>query len=206
MDNVKDNMIGRGNSLMSNILFNLAPEVGVKAVEEDTFNQLLGSESVDPLDVNQYLEPIKEKERDPKTQGPILVARKLFPHEEFASVGYSRYPVQPGLTITEEQADQFLLEDATEKMNLISNKIPEFVNFPFDLRNNLVLSAYRGGITGSPKTINLINEGRFLEAADEFLDHEGYRRAKKDSNYTGIAPRMEALSQALRDYGNSLTE
>ena len=61
---------------------------------------------------------------------------------------------------------------------------------------------------GPPFTfaINLINEGRLLEAADEFLDHEGYRRAKRDSNYTGIAPRMEALSQALRDYGNSLTE
>ena len=57
-------------------------------------------------------------------------------------------------------------------------------------------SWYRGSLSGSPKTIRLINEGNYKEASKEFLDNDEYRDPKTAS---GIKKRMEATAKALRE-------
>lgn len=46
-------------------------------------------------------------------------------------------------------------------------------------------------------TLRLINEGKWAEAAKEFLNHDEYREAAKADPGRGVAARMERLSAAL---------
>ena len=55
----------------------------------------------------------------------------------------------------------------------------------------------------SPKTRRLINEGKYREASDEFLDNDQYRTAEADG-IRGIRPRMERVSEALIRYAEEL--
>ena len=76
----------------------------------------------------------------------------------------------------------------TERM--ISN----FDQLPGPLQTELLQAAYRGDLQGSPATRRLINEGKFQEAAEEFLDNAEYRNP---STPEGIKRRMEDVAAAL---------
>ena len=52
----------------------------------------------------------------------------------------------------------------------------------------------------SPRTRELINQGDFAGAADEFLDNDEYRNAAARGR-PGIRPRMEEVSRVLRAEG-----
>ena len=72
---------------------------------------------------------------------------------------------------------------------------PELDTYSEMLRENIISSTYRGGITGSPKSRALIVSGCYELAAEEFLNNREYRAAK--SKGSGIAKRMERLAIAL---------
>ena len=80
-----------------------------------------------------------------------------------------------------------------------------FDALPRKLQNMIVSSAYRGGITGSPKTNELIKDGDFLGASTEFLNNKEYRKALLPNAVApGVAIRMEKLSEALRLHGQDM--
>ena len=66
----------------------------------------------------------------------------------------------------------------------------------------MLSSFYRGGLSGSSETIKKINKGDFIGAAKEFLDNKEYKKSKKEG--TGVALRMEELSNALRQHGEEI--
>ena len=74
---------------------------------------------------------------------------------------------------------------------------------PIDLKKNIVSSWFRGSLSGSPKTIELINQGKYKEASEEFLNNEEYKNAA-ELGKPGIIKRMDATSKALFDFGDSL--
>ena len=55
-------------------------------------------------------------------------------------------------------------------------------------------SWFRGSLSGSPKTISLLNEGKFDEASNEFLNNDEYRT----TSLGGVKKRMKATSDAIR--------
>jgi GH24 family phage-related lysozyme (muramidase) len=130
----------------------------------------------------------------------IPKARKALKDEKELTIGYGHYgeDVKPGQTITREEADVLLDKDIQKRMPAIMKAIPKFNNLSENLRKNIVSSWYRGSLSGSPKTIELINQGKFKEASKEFLDNNEYRNAEKRER-AGIRPRMEATSKALAE-------
>lgn len=82
--------------------------------------------------------------------------------------------------------------------------IPDISSFPEGVQGALYASAYRGGITDSPVTIELINRGAYTQAADEFLANEEYKSKKTPP---AIKARMERTANAIRSLvdSNSLT-
>jgi len=127
-------------------------------------------------------------------------AKKATEDEKELTIGYGHYgeDVKPGQTITREEADALLDKDIQKRMPAIMKAIPKFNNLSENLRKNIVSSWYRGSLSGSPKTIELINQGKFKEAAKEFLDNDEYRNAEKRKR-SGIIERMNATSKALAD-------
>lgn len=116
--------------------------------------------------------------------------------EEFLTIGYGHYgsDVKEGTVVTESQARDLLRKDIKKRIPQIKKSIKNFDSLSDDLKVEIAQSWFRGGISGSPKTIKLINEGKFEEAATEFLDNEEYRTTELG----GVKTRMEALSTALR--------
>lgn len=120
--------------------------------------------------------------------------------EEYLTIGYGHYgkDVKEGDTITQEEALDLLRKDVNDRMPAIRKAIPAFDDLSDTLKVEIAQSWFRGGMSGSPKTIKLINEGKFEEAAEEFLDNDEYRTARERGR-AGIIPRMDAVADALRN-------
>lgn len=119
------------------------------------------------------------------------------------SVGYGTIG-QPGQVVTEEQARQAAENHIrTVVLPQARKTIPQFDSLPENVRIAIVNGWYRGDMGGSPKALALINQGRWAEAADEYLNNDEYRAAKASGS--GVAARMEANAAALRSMADQST-
>jgi len=84
-----------------------------------------------------------------------------------------------------------------EHVRRAKTRIPNLSNLPEGLQAELIQSEYRGSLGQSKDTVDYINEGKYREAAKEYLDNEEY---KKPSTSKGIKRRMEALANSLKLY------
>jgi GH24 family phage-related lysozyme (muramidase) len=133
---------------------------------------------------------------------PFLEATKVFDDEKNFTIGYGRNnaSIKKGDKITLEEAQKNLAEDVEIRLEEIQDLIPNFSNLSDQLQLALFSEYYRGSVRQSPKTVKLINEGRFSEAAAEFLDNDEYRNAV-DRGRRGIRKRMKRVFNLLRREG-----
>ena len=133
---------------------------------------------------------------------PFLEATKVFDDEKNFTIGYGRNnaSIKKGDKITVEQAQKNLAEDVKIRLEEIQDLIPNFSNLSDQLQLALFSEYYRGSVRQSPKTVKLINEGKFSEAAAEFLDNDEYRNAV-GRNRRGIRKRMKRVFNLLRREG-----
>ena len=129
---------------------------------------------------------------------PFLKATKVFEDEKNFTIGYGRNNanIKEGDTITLEKAKENLAEDIKVRLEEIQDLIPNFANLPQTLQIALFSEYYRGSIRQSPKTVKLINQGRYQEAAGEFLDNDEYRDAEERGR-RGIRARMKKVFDEL---------
>ena len=132
---------------------------------------------------------LKEKE------GFRDTAYKPIDTEEHYTIGYGNYGenVKEGDTITQEQATAQLQGNIDTKLAEIRQAIPDFDNLPLEARKHLLGSWFRGSLSGSPKTISLLNDRKFDEASREFLNNDEYRT----TTLGGVKKRMNATSRAI---------
>lgn len=152
------------------------------------------ADGVQPTDGKAFEERLEE--RLVELEGFKAEAYKPVDTEKYYTIGYGHYgaDVKKGTVLTESEARDLLRKDINKRMPKIKKTIKNFDNLSDDLKVEIAQSWFRGGISGSPETIKLINQGKFTEAATEFLDNEEYRTTKLG----GVKTRMEALSAALR--------
>jgi len=127
---------------------------------------------------------------------PFLQATKIFKDEKYLTICYGHYgsDVLPKQKKTRQQCNQLLDEDVTVRLFAIQEAIPAFSCFPKDIKIDLFASWYRGGLSGSPKTIALMNQNKFLEASQEFLNNREYKTTKLH----GIKKRMKQTSLKIK--------
>jgi len=135
------------------------------------------------------LDFLKEKE------GVRDTAYKPIDTEEYYTIGYGNYGenVKKGDTITKEQATAQLQSNIDTKLAEIRQAIPDFDNLPLEARKHLLGSWFRGSLSGSPKTISLLNDKKYDEASKEFLNNDEYRT----TTLGGVKKRMKATSRAI---------
>jgi GH24 family phage-related lysozyme (muramidase) len=120
------------------------------------------------------------------------------------TVGYGHTQgVRQGQTMTEEEARQALNDDIDSRLPEIRRAIPEYDNLTAEVQAPLLSEWFRGSLVQSRATRRLINQGRYDQAATEFLDNDEYRNAVR-RNRRGIRERMEETSNAIRNMGNSV--
>jgi GH24 family phage-related lysozyme (muramidase) len=105
-----------------------------------------------------------------------------------------------GRAINETEARDIAMAEMRSKAELAASdqQLGEsFTKMSPKLQAQIISGYYRGDISGSPKTKQLLKSMRFAEAADEFLNNEEYRQAKKSGS--GVAARMEEVAEAMRE-------
>jgi len=129
-------------------------------------------------------------------------AYKAVKDEKFLTYGYGHYgkDVKPNQKINKEEALDLLEKDILKRLPSIRSAIPSFDKLSEELRVEIAQSWFRGGMSGSPATIKLINQGKFKAAATEFLDNKEYLTAEQRGR-SGIIPRMDAVANALKSEG-----
>ena len=147
----------------------------------------------DIVNIDLFKDIIREEE------GLEYEAYKPDPTEEHHTIGYGHYgeDVKEGMIVSLEEAENLLDDDVRVRLNEINRAIPKFNSFSQDLQTSLFSEYYRGSIPQSPNTRKLINEGKYSEAADEFLDNAEYRNAE-ELGIPGIRGRMEKVFNALK--------
>lgn len=156
--------------------------------------------------IDKLKNELRYLEGDSKNKGkPVLKAYKL-EGEEYYTIGFGHYgsDVTKDMEITVERAEELLEEDILKRIPKIQEDFKDFEKFKNYLKIPMFIEYYRGSLTGSgsPKTTRLINEGKYEEAAIEFLDNEEYINAKK-LNRMGIRKRMESVVKALKYYSRN---
>tara|TARA_R110002051_G_C8734545_1_gene498300 strand:- start:1979 stop:2608 length:630 start_codon:yes stop_codon:yes gene_type:complete len=167
----------------------------------------------------EYVPYLKEKEGslefqasqgkyDPETQEfiawPDKTSKGIVPTVGFGTTPLSStgFNVEIGQRVPLYVADMALDQEIEEKLKVVNKHIPVFNSLPKELRIPMLSSFYRGGLSGSPKTIKKINEGDFKGAAKEFLNNAEYRKSKEEG--TGVHLRMEELANVLSEYGKEI--
>lgn len=105
-----------------------------------------------------------------------------------------------GKSISKEAAKAMMMRSVGAKAELaIKDSMlgDKFFDLSPELQDAALSSVYRGGLSGSPKTLQNIREGKFAEAAKEFLDNKEYKEAKESGS--GVAARMAGLANLLKE-------
>lgn len=101
--------------------------------------------------------------------------------------------------LSDEEVRKLFDYDISLYVEKTKAEIKNFDSYPNYLKIALVDGFFRGDLAKSPKTKALINEGKFYEAAIEYLNHKEYINAKKNK-MSGVFYRMGSNSRAMLRY------
>lgn len=88
-------------------------------------------------------------------------------------------------------------ESFAEKEDVARKLFTNYDKFGEEIQAAVMSAVYRGDAKASFKWVKLMNQGRFDEAAEEFLDHDELRERKSRGN-DGVVKRMERISNIVR--------
>ncbi|MAG37993.1 hypothetical protein CMI45_01230 [Candidatus Pacearchaeota archaeon] len=104
-------------------------------------------------------------------------------------------------SITKDEAQKLFRSDMPDYIDRARTLTGDrFSSYSTNLKKNIVSATYRGSWGYSPKTRRLLSEGRYEEAAIEFLNSDEYRNAI-NLGRRGIIKRMDAVAKAIREEG-----
>ena len=80
------------------------------------------------------------------------------------------------------------------------NKIKNYDSLPSKGKQAVMSAIYRGDM--GPKTAKLLSQGKYKEAAKEYLDHSEYKDLKKNNPRNGVVGRMERNAKVFASLGD----
>jgi GH24 family phage-related lysozyme (muramidase) len=108
-----------------------------------------------------------------------------------------------GRTLSDKEIDELFESDLQKRTAVAKRLLGEdvFARLPTPTKVAVIDGVFRGDLSGSPKALELIRQGRYDEAAVEYLNHNEYResvRLNRSGQKHGVAGRMERNAEALR--------
>lgn len=160
----------------------------------------------EPIDASNLSIPSSEAvQAVEKREGSLTAEQRIVVDEE----GYRDKPykdtkgvVTTGVGQTGKWAKKTFKETFDAHRADAVRLIPDLDKMPEDVRGYLISATYRGMLQKSPKTVSLINAGKYKEAAVEYLNAKDYREAvlentDGDNVKDGVQFRMEREARAI---------
>jgi|GEM_PF-6240731 len=133
------------------------------------------------------------------TKDSQKIFQDVFPAEHAADKNWVLNVLEGRTSMTMPQVETLFARDIKARIPQVKKLVPDFENFTPELQNEVMSEHFRGMLGKSKKTLELINAGNFVGAADEYLNSNEYRESKKENAESpGIAKRYENLSNALK--------
>jgi len=118
--------------------------------------------------------------------------KKWFPHKSLeggaATIAYG-HKMQPGEDysrgLTDSEAERLLEKDIRSKIRLAQSKMKNFDGMPLTVKIAVINALFRGDM--GPKTMDLLSQNKFAQAAREYINHREYRT----TGNTGVKKRMD---------------
>lgn len=117
---------------------------------------------------------------------------KWFPHKSLEggsdTIAYG-HKILPGENfskgLTDNEAERLLEKDIRAKISLAKSRIKNFDSLPLTVKIATINALFRGDM--GPKTMTLLSQNKFDQAAREYLNHREYRTTKNQ----GVKKRMD---------------
>ncbi len=139
--------------------------------------------------------------RNPTLSGdPTAPSRRAFRQVFGDEVDFDAVLAQREL-LSDAQVDKLADYDIAEHIRRARATFPRLSMYPSPVQHAIVDAIYRGDM--GPQTARLINAGKWAEAADEYINHRGYRTARA-RGLGGIVTRMDANRRVFLDYAHQL--
>lgn len=167
------------------------------ATDPDFRQQVKTWEGEGPKDANgNYLAYDDENPKKPVAPGS--------PIQGTLTIGYgttkSVFPdLKPGTKISPTQADQLLTKGIQEHEARAKSLINKYDTLPDYVKKAIVNAVYRGDL--GPKTIGLINAGKWNEVPTQYLTHPNYTNPGK---LRGVVKRMKSNADAFSKYAQDV--
>jgi len=100
------------------------------------------------------------------------------------------------LELNSAQIEKLFQYDLNRKLVLIKKLFPQYQSYNIHIKKAIVDGVFRGDLSGSPKTIKLINQGLWGDASKEYLNNQEYKKAVKSGS--GVAKRMNNNSKVYQ--------
>lgn len=103
----------------------------------------------------------------------IAYGHKIMPNEDFSK------------GLNDSEAERLLEKDIRAKLSVARSKMKNFDSLPITIKIAVLNSLFRGDM--GPKTMSLLSQNKFEQAAREYLNHKEYRTTKN----IGVKKRMD---------------
>jgi GH24 family phage-related lysozyme (muramidase) len=117
-------------------------------------------------------------------------------------VGHLVLATQSIENLNDDEVDELFAEDISKTIAATKRKILAFNSYPLYVRAAIVDGFFRGDLSGSPKTIKLINDGKWAEVSKEYLNNKEYKLAKQSKS--GVWKRMLENSYHFTNYAEEI--
>lgn len=104
--------------------------------------------------------------------------------------------------LSEQEVQDLFAKDMADHIKLCRKYFSKFDSYPICVQVAILDGFFRGDLSGSPKTMKLINQGRWIEASREYLNHAEYKQSKREK--TGVFKRMDKNALMYLRYGQKL--
>lgn len=100
--------------------------------------------------------------------------------------------------LSDTEIETLFAKDLQKKLQQVKSQFGSaYDNFSSKLKIVILDGYFRGDLSGSPNTLNLLKQGKYADAAAEYLDNNEYRAAKIKHPTKGVAARMERNAAAM---------
>ena len=108
--------------------------------------------------------------------------------------------------IDKTQSQELFNQDIQKHLKRAKELFPNYDTYLPKVKAAILDGVFRGDLSGSPKTIKLINDGKWLEASEEYIDNKEYRASKALGDKHGVWKRMDKNAAIFKQYGEHLNK
>ena len=194
-----------------NIPENIRSQLGNMSQQkrEEVFNYYSRNDKEEGIKTKPYTGKLAVKMASDYYGKPIeemsAAAKHIIMEEGFSADPYedTKGITTQGVGLTGEFEGKDFFEEVVPVFEKRAAKItPAYPNLPPNVQEAIFSAVYRGDLSPKHKTAQLIREGKWAEAAKEYLNHGDYKASKKQNQEAGrvvhgVQLRMERNAAAI---------